>query len=420
MILSMSGKEGKRGLVAESQALDCLLAAAVPVSATETVGLDQALGRLLATPLVAVMDLPPFDNSAMDGYAVASARIPPGGATLPVSQRITAGTSPRPLQPGNVARIFTGAPLPPGADAVVPQEQCTLQEEEGQALRRVFIRTPVRPGQHVRRRGEDLACGETVLPAGIRLGPQHLGLAAAVGSVGLEVFRRLRVATVFTGSELVPPGRPLAPGQVYNSNRHTLHGLLHGLGCEILDLGIIPDDYETTLEALLGAAEDADVILTSGGASVGEEDHIKKAITTLGRLELWRIAIKPGKPLAFGFIGETPVLGLPGNPVSLFITACLFARPFLLKMQGAARWLPRRFPAEAGFSRRNPIGRSEYLRARLERHPEDGLRAVLHPRQGSAQFSAVAWADCLAVVPAGRTVAPGETIEVIPYSELLE
>ncbi|HHH36437.1 MAG TPA: molybdopterin molybdenumtransferase MoeA [Gammaproteobacteria bacterium] len=403
------------GLMAEEQALQRLLAAVSPVTATETVALDQALGRVLAAPLVAVTDVPPFDNSAMDGYAVASADLAgPGERRLPVSLRIAAGDAPPPLPAASAARIFTGAPLPPGADAVVMQERC--REENGE----VIIQGPIQAGAHVRRRGEDVHGGETVLDAGERLRPQHLGLAASVGSAGLEVFRRLRVATLFTGNELVAPGRPLAPGQIYDSNHHTLHGLLAGLQCEVTDLGIVADDYETTLTALVEAAEDSDLILTSGGASVGEEDHVKKAVTTLGQLELWRVAVKPGKPLLFGHVGGTPLLGLPGNPVSLFITFCLFARPLLLKLQGAARWLPRRFRARADFTRANPIARSEYLRARLERDADGSNRVVIHPRQGSAILSAAAWADCLAVVPAGTTVEPGQAVEVIPYCELLD
>ncbi|MFQ5488106.1 MAG: gephyrin-like molybdotransferase Glp [Gammaproteobacteria bacterium] len=410
----MSHHPCNNDLLEESQALARLLDAIVPVPETETVALEQALGRVLANSLMAVVDVPPFDNSAMDGYALACADLPaPGETTLPVSQRVAAGDRPAPLRPGSAARIFTGAPLPPRADTVVMQEQCRVQEGH------VVIKAPLTVGSHIRRLGEDLRSGEQILAAGTRLQPQHLGLAASSGSAALEVFRRPRIATLFTGNELIPPGTPLAPGKIYNSNRYTLHGLLQNLGCEVTDLGIIGDDYELTLEALVQAATGSDLILTSGGASVGEEDHIKNAITTLGRLELWRIAVKPGKPLAFGHIGETPLLGLPGNPVSLFITFCLFARPALRKLQGCGEWLPRRLWATADFTRRNAIARSEYLRARLSADATGCNRVALHPQQGSAILSSTTWADCLAVVPANTTVSPGQAIEVIPFSELL-
>ncbi len=403
-----------KDLLEESQALARLLDAITPVGETETVALEQALGRVLACRLTAVVDVPPFDNSAMDGYALNAADLAAEGNTvLPVSQRVAAGDMPAPLRPASAARIFTGAPLPPGADTVVMQEQCRAAEG------RVVIEAPVTRGRHVRRQGEDLRSGEQILAAGTRLQPQHLGLAASTGSAALEVFRRLRIATLFTGNELVPPGTPLDPGRIYNSNRYALNSLLQNLGCEVMDLGIIGDDYEATLEALLQAAAGSDLILTSGGASVGEEDHIKNAITTLGRLELWRIAVKPGKPLAFGHIGETPLLGLPGNPVSLFITFCLFARPALRKLQGCGEWLPRRLWATAGFTRSNAIARSEYLRARVSADGAGCNRVSLHPQQGSAILSSITWADCLAVVPANTTVSPGQAIEVIPFSELL-
>ena len=402
------------GLVEESLALARLLEAIAPPRETESTTLDQALGRILAQDLIAAVDVPPFDNSAMDGYAVAAAELR-GTArhVLPVSQRVAAGDSPAPLQPGSAARIFTGAPLPPGADTVVMQEQCRRQGNE------VIIDGPLAAGQHVRRRGEDLRCGETILTAGTPLQPQHLGLAASTGSAALEVFRRPRIATLFTGDELMAPGTPLAAGKIYDSNRYTLHGLLRQMGCEIQDLGKVADDYQATLEALLEAAAEADFILTSGGASVGEEDHIKNAITTLGRLELWRVAIKPGKPLAFGHIGTTPVLGLPGNPVSLFITFCLFARPALRKLQGCATLQPRRLWAQADFSRANAIARNEYLRARLYADEHGNNRVALHPSQGSAILSSTTWADCLVVVPAHSTVASGQTVAVIPFAELL-
>ena len=410
------------------EALERLLAAARPVAATETLALEphpeRLLGRILAAPLVAVQDLPPFDNSAMDGYAVAGLTLAPGESrTLPVALRLAAGDSftesPPALPAGTAARVFTGAPLPRGADTVVCQEQCEEIPGEGtsgQVTIRVKIRGPVQPGSHVRRRGEDLRQGTVVLEAGTRLQPQHLGLAAASGSAALEVHRRVRVATLFTGNELVPAGRPLQAGQIYDSNRPMLLGLLQRLGCEVRDLGIVGDDYQATLTTLAQAAGEADLVLTSGGASVGETDHVKQAVASLGRLELWRVAIKPGKPLLFGRIGETLVLGLPGNPASLFVTFVLFARPLLRRLQGAGDGRPRRLWGRARFARHNRGDRCEFLRARLHfdraDHPVE-----LHPRQDSAGLSAVAWANCLAVVPAGASLEPGDPVEVLLFED---
>ena len=402
-------------LLSEAQALQCLLDGINPVCEQERVDLDQALGRVLSETLVAKSPVPAFDNSAMDGYTVACRDVADAGATrLPVSQRITAGQQPVPLQPGTAARIFTGAPLAEGADTVVMQEDC--RAEQGH----VVIHGPLTPGRHVRKAGEDIPAGARILAAGSVIRPQEMGLAASLGRSSLPVYRKVRVALVVTGNELVAPGAPLAPGQLYNSNRYTLTGLLSALGCEIACHRQVRDDFDATRDALTEAAQAADFILTSGGVSVGEEDYVQRAIAALGELHIRHIAIKPGKPLTYGHIQGTPLLGLPGNPVSLFVTFVIFARPALLKLQGRTRLSPRTLRARAAFERRNPIKRREYLRARLHETGDSGdLEVSIYPQQGSAVLSSTAWADCLAVIPEHGTVKPGQTIEVMPFSSLL-
>lgn len=397
------------------EAVAFLRARARPVGATETVALQAAHGRVLAAAPAAPAPVPPWDNSAMDGYAVRSADLDPDGAPvrLPVSQRIPAGRAGTALAAGTAARIFTGAPTPPGADQVVIQEVCTAADGA------VEIRAARAPGANVRRAGEDLRAGQPILEAGVRLAPQHLGLAASVGLAELSVFRRLRVAVFSTGDELVRPGAPLGPGCIYNSNHYTLAGLLEALGCEVEDLGIVPDRFEATCEALERGAGCADLILTTGGVSVGEEDHLKPAVERLGRLELWRIAVRPGKPLAFGEVAGTPILGLPGNPVSAFVTFCLFARPFILRAQGRTdgEVHPLRLPAAFDWPR--PDRRREYLRARPAPDGRGGVHLEVHASRSSAVLSAVTWARGLAVVPEGRTLRRGEGVDYLPFAELL-
>jgi len=360
------------------------------------------------------VDVPPADNSAMDGYAVASADIGPTGETvLPVSQRIPAGTPGGPLAPGTAARIFTGAQVPDGADAVVMQEVC---RQEGEA---VVVPGPVEAGMNVRRRGEDIESGSELLAVGVRLRAQEIGVAASVGAGRLDVFRRLRVGVFFTGDELAEPGTELRPGQIYNSNRHMLLALLQGLGCEVVDLGRVEDDLASTRDALAEAASRADVVMTSGGVSVGEEDYVRVAVEELGRVDLWRVAIKPGKPLVFGDVHGTPFLGLPGNPVSAFVVFCLFARPFMLAMQGVTDVLPRPLPVRAGFERTKPGKRREYIRVRIRPDGEQIMHAVPHPNQGSGVLTSVSWADGLAVIPEGKTVALGDLVDYLSFTELL-
>ncbi len=384
----------------------------LPDSEIETVSTFDALGRVLVRDLVSTLDVPPADNSAMDGYAVRSADVPAVGTVLPVSQRIAAGTVGTPLQPATAARIFTGAQTPAGADAVVMQEQC---ETDGGGIK--FNAVPV-PGQSIRRRGEDVRAGSTVLAAGMRLSPAELGLAATVGAATLPVMRRPRVALFSTGDELALPGEPLKPGAIYNSNRYTLRALIQALGGECRDLGIVPDRLDATREALRTAAAGADLIVTSGGVSVGEEDHLKPAVEAEGRLDLWQIAIKPGKPLAFGEVHRVDgssawIVGLPGNPVSSFITFLLMVRPLLLRLQGATRLEPPRSRLRADFEWPRPDRRREFLRVR--RNATGGLD--LFHNQGSGVLTSAVWGDGVVDAPAGSAIRPGDLVDFISFAE---
>jgi len=389
------------------QARDWLLQRARPLTTTETVPLLQALGRILATPLLSSQDVPPHDNSAMDGYAV---RCADGSGPLPVSQRIPAGTQPAALQAGSVARIFTGAPIPAGADGVVMQEMAELQPD-GQVA---FSQSP-RPGQNIRRAGEDIRCGSEVLSAGQQLSAAHLGLAASIGVAELTVFRPLRVAVFFTGDELVEPGQTLAAGQIYNSNRYWLVPELMRLGCEVTDLGIVPDSLSRTREILQDAAALADVIMTCGGVSVGEEDHVKAAVEAEGSLDLWKIAIKPGKPLASGRVGQAGFVGLPGNPVSGFVTYQVLVKPYLQRCAGlladcgvAVQHYPAGFVWDRPDSRRE-----EFLRVKLQQ--QDGQWQLQpYPNQGSGVLTSCAWADGLVRLAVGQQVRPGDLLGLLP------
>ncbi|HEV6968525.1 gephyrin-like molybdotransferase Glp [Roseateles sp.] len=402
----MSDAAKKPALTPLDDALATLLAQVQPLAGRETLPTTAARGRVLAADLVSPVDVPPADNSAMDGYALRAAD---AGGALPVTQRIPAGSVPQPLAAGEAARIFTGAQVPPGADAVVMQEHTELVDG------RVRVTQPVRPGQHVRLRGEDVKAGGVVLSAGTRLDAVALGLAATAGAAELTVTRRPRVALFSTGDELVMPGEPLPPGAIYNSNRFTLRALLEGLGCEVVDLGIVPDRLDATRAALREAASRADVIVTSGGVSVGEEDHLKPAVQAEGQLDLWAIAIKPGKPFAHGRVGQAHFIGLPGNPVSSLVTFCVLVRPFLLKLQGAARLAPRGYRIPAGFDWPRPDKRREFLRVRLDE--SSGL--ALFGNQSSGVLTSAFWADGLLDNPAGQAFAQGELVRFIPFSELL-
>ena len=397
-------------MLSATQLLENLLDRARGVTQTETVTITAALGRVLAAPQTSSITVPPLDNSAMDGYAVRVVNVAVVGIKLPVTQRILAGAVGDPLTPGTAARIFTGAPIPPGADAVLMQEDCTADGDD------VVINKLPQPGENIRRAGEDIEAGAQILPVGTRMGAAEMGLAASVGLADLPVFKRLKVACFFTGDELVTPGAPLAPGQIYNSNRYTLTGLVNDLGCELIDLGIVPDTLEATEAALTRAAREADVIVTSGGVSVGEADYVKTAVEKLGQVEMWKVAMKPGKPVVYGRVGEADFIGLPGNPVSAFVTFCLFVRPFLLKRMGVADVLYRAFAVQADFAWTRPGARREFLRARLQ--PNGKL--ALFPSQSSGVLTSCAWADGLVDLAIGDTVQSGDWVRFIPFSELLK
>lgn len=398
-------------MLSAAQLLENLLERARPLAEFETVALTNAQGRVLAAPQTSSITVPPLDNSAMDGYAVRVADVSVG-IRLPVSQRIAAGQVGAPLQPGTAARIFTGAPIPQGADAVLMQEDCTADGEN------VVVNKLPHPHENIRNAGEDIVAGAEILPAGTRLGPAEMGLAASVGLNELPVFTRLKVACFFTGDELVTPGQPLAPGQIYNSNRYTLTGLVNGLGCELIDMGIVPDTLEATTEAVRHAASVADVVVTSGGVSVGEADYVKTAVEALGKIEMWKVAMKPGKPIVYGRVNDADFIGLPGNPVSAFVTFCLFVRPFLLKRMGAANVLYKAFPVKAGFAWTRPGLRREFLRARLETDAH-GAVAQLFRSQSSGVLTSCTWADGLIDIEIGQTVQPGDWVRFIPFTELL-
>jgi molybdopterin molybdotransferase len=387
-----------------------LLAQAQPISGTETLPALQALGRVLAAPLHSTIAVPPLDASQMDGYALRAADVSAVPVTLPVSQRIPAGQVGAPLAAGTAARIFTGAPLPPGADAIVMQE-ATSPAGEGA----IAIAEAPRAGQWIRRAGSDIAIGQQVIAAGERLFAPQLGLAASVGCAQLTVRRRVRVALFSTGDELVMPGEPLPPGRIYNSNRTMLAALLQMLGCEVQDLGIVPDRLDATRAAFVAASAQADLIITSGGVSVGEEDHVKPAVQSEGALDLWQVAMKPGKPLAFGQVRDVPFIGLPGNPVSSFVTFLLFARPFILARQGAAPREPQPLLLRADFELTRADKRREFLRARL--NADGGLDVFAN--QVSSALVSVAWADGLVDNPAGQTIARGDAVRFLPLADLL-
>jgi molybdopterin molybdotransferase len=398
------------GLLPVPEALAKVLAAACPISELCELPLLQALGHTLAEDVISNIDVPPADNSAMDGYAL---RVSEAGQPLPVTQRIPAGAVGAALVPGTAARIFTGASIPEGADAVVMQENCV--EADGE----VTVSGAVVPGQNIRPRGQDIAAGDTVLTRGRVLRPQDLGLLASVGRTAVSVYRPLRVAVLSTGDELTEPGSgALPPGGIYNSNRYTLGGLLRALQLEFVDCGIVADSPQATADALLDAASRADCVITTGGVSVGEEDHVKNQVERLGRLELWKLAIKPGKPLAFGRVGSTPFIGLPGNPTSVFVTFCLIARPFLLKLQGQQELEPLALRARAAFTIARPESRQEYLRVTVA-NTAQGLQASKYPNQSSGVLSSISHSNALAVIPAGSVVAPGDTVEVLLLDALV-
>ena len=395
------------------EALYELLTHAVPLGASEMVSTFDADGRVLAADVVAALDVPAHDNSAMDGYAVRCSDWTDATTLLQVNQRIAAGSRGSALAPQSAARIFTGAPIPVGADAVVMQEDCTLQQDGS-----ICIAGAPQSGQWIRRRGEDIRSGRKVLSKGDLLAPESIGLAASIGYEELCVAVSVRVALFSTGDELVMPGdvapQDMLPGAIYNSNRFFLRALLQRLGCTVTDLGIVPDKLEATKAALAKACSSHDLVLTSGGVSVGEEDHIKPAVQALGQLNLWQIAIKPGKPFAYGKIGQTHFIGLPGNPVSSFVTFLLLVRPFVRKLQGAATVAPESVAASANFDWLRADKRREFLRVR--RNAAGGLD--LFDNQSSGVLTSAVWADGLVDNPPGKTIAHGDVVQFIPFSSL--
>ncbi|MGF6378494.1 molybdopterin molybdotransferase [Paraburkholderia atlantica] len=419
----MSTPTPRAPMLATADALAILLDAARPIDGIETLPTLDALNRVLATDVTSPLDVPPMHTSAMDGYAVRIADLA-HGSRLPVSQRIPAGHAPAPLAPNSAARIFTGATVPAGADAVVMQEQTEVAGDE------VTIVHRPQAGEWITAQGADIRAGSVILPAGTRLTPQALGLAASVGCAQLEVRRRVKVAVFFTGDELTMPGEPLKPGAIYNSNRFTLRGLLEKLGCDVTDYGIVADRLDATRTTLREAAEAHDLILTCGGVSVGEEDHVKPAVEAEGRLSMWQIAMKPGKPLAFGAVrrgaggtgganggepAETFFIGLPGNPVSSFVTFLLFVRPFVLRLAGVQAVAPRALSLRADFTQGKADRRNEFLRARV--NAAGGLD--LFANQSSAVLTSTVWADGLIDNPPNHAISAGETVRFIPFSELL-
>ncbi|MBB5415604.1 molybdopterin molybdotransferase [Paraburkholderia atlantica] len=419
----MSTPTPRAPMLATADALAILLDAARPIDGIETLPTLDALNRVLATDVTSPLDVPPMHTSAMDGYAVRIADLA-HGSRLPVSQRIPAGHAPAPLAPNSAARIFTGATVPAGADAVVMQEQTEVAGDE------VTIVHRPQAGEWITAQGADIRAGSVILPAGTRLTPQALGLAASVGCAQLEVRRRVKVAVFFTGDELTMPGEPLKPGAIYNSNRFTLRGLLEKLGCDVTDYGIVADRLDATRATLREAAEAHDLILTCGGVSVGEEDHVKPAVEAEGRLSMWQIAMKPGKPLAFGAVrrgaggtgganggepAETFFIGLPGNPVSSFVTFLLFVRPFVLRLAGVQAVAPRALSLRADFTQGKADRRNEFLRARV--NAAGGLD--LFANQSSAVLTSTVWADGLIDNPPNHAISAGETVRFIPFSELL-
>ena len=398
-------------LISVEDAQQQLMAGARPIEQTESVVLIDALGRVLAQPVASMINVPPASNSSMDGYAISSSDTGQHNE-MTVSQRIAAGTTGTPLEPGTAARIFTGAPIPDDADAVVMQEAI---ETTGDAIR---FAGPIEAGANVRKAGEDILAGSTILEKGVRLRAQELGLAASIGVAELTVYRKLKVAIFVTGDELVRPGESLGPGQIYDANRYTLTGLLQQMGCEVIALPVVRDNLADTRDALKQAAADSDLIISSGGVSVGEEDYVRIALEELGELEMWRIAIKPGKPLTYGHVNQVPFLGLPGNPVSVYVTFCWMVAPFIKLMQGQVYHPPAPVMAEADFEWPRAGIRREYARARMEL-VDNQPKVSIYPNQSSGVLSSTCWANGLVEIPEHQTVTAGEEVKFWYFETLL-
>ena len=374
----------------------------------------EARGRVLSSAQKALVNVPGYDNSAMDGYAINTAELEAGKTEFLVGQRIAAGSMGAALEVGTVARIFTGAAIPPGADAVVMQENCQVVGDK------IQIQKAVVPAQNIRRAGEDVKLGSELLARGHRLTAQDIGLLASIGIAEVEVKNPLKVALLTTGDELVRPGHSLQPGQIFNSNFYSLSALLQGLNMEVIDLGIIKDDLDSTGEALAQAALKADCIISSGGVSVGDEDHVKNAVLNQGTLSLWKLAIKPGKPFAFGEVCGVPFFGLPGNPVSAFVTFTLLVRPTLLRLLGIADCKAKSYLVSSGFSVPETGVRQEYMRVCLEETRAGEQQIVPFASQSSGVLSSLSFADGLAVLPPHTAIDKGECLRFIPFSEIVD
>ncbi len=403
------------GLLAYDDALAQLTGGIAPIGRVAEVELRAALGSVLAEDIESAIDVPGCAMSAMDGYAIRRADLALGASgALPVSQRIPAGTASEPLVPGTAARIFTGAPVPAGADLVIMQEQVTAADGKISFEIHPDVTSNIRPA------GNDIKNGTRILARGCRLRAQDIGLAASVGLQTLPVYEPVRVGMFFTGDELIEPGETLAAHKIFDSNRYTLHGLLAAMGCEIVDLGLVGDTLAATKEAMQHASIRADLVVTSGGVSVGEEDHVRIAIEELGELRMWRIGIKPGKPLAYGQINGTAFMGLPGNPVSVFATFCLFVCPVIQIMQGRGWRKPIALPVKADFDWPKPDSRREFLRARLARDSDNQTVVQIYPNQDSGVLTSTVWADGFVEIAEQQTVSRGEVVNYLPFAQFFE
>ena len=402
-------------LMSADDALSFLIDSASVTAMTEAVSLDDSLGRILASDIHSTINVPGFDNSAMDGYTIAlnDTQVAQENLSFDVVDRIAAGSTGNDLKIGNAARIFTGAPIPNGANTVVMQEECTLSEDKSQ----ITVKRAINLNENIRPTGNDILKDNVILSSGRQIKPQDISLAASVGVGELVVFKKIKVGVFFTGDELVEPGNPLTPGKIYNSNRYALVALLKQVGCDVINLGNIEDKLDATCEALEALESQCDLIMTTGGVSVGEEDHVKPAVEKLGELNLWKIRMKPGKPLAYGKVKQTPFIGLPGNPVSSFVTFCIFSLPFIKKMQGNSNYESKILKVKTNFDCKHAKPRREYARVRIDHSTETPL-ANLFPKQGSDVMSSVVWADGIIEIPENTTFETGTILYYYSMSEL--
>lgn len=402
-------------LMSADDALSFLIDSASVTAMTEAVSLDDSLDRILASDIHSTINVPGFDNSAMDGYTIAlkDSQVAQENLSFDVVDRIAAGSTGNDLKIGNAARIFTGAPIPNGANTVVMQEECTLSEDKSQ----ITVKRAINLNENIRPTGNDILKDNVILSSGRQIKPQDISLAASVGVGELVVFKKIKVGVFFTGDELVEPGNLLTPGKIYNSNRYALVALLKQVGCDVINLGNIEDKLDATCEALEALESQCDLIMTTGGVSVGEEDHVKPAVEKLGELNLWKIRMKPGKPLAYGKVKQTPFIGLPGNPVSSFVTFCIFSLPFIKKMQGNSNYESKILKVKTNFDCKRAKPRREYARVRIDHSTETPL-ANLFPKQGSDVMSSVVWADGIIEIPENTTFETGTILNYYSMSEL--